>query len=105
MLTSIAINARRGRLPTVKLTVLALVVASTFLLASAQQRPASPMSQAEFDKLQKADYEAHGHGEGTLKPGDPAPDFDLKVVGSEERIRLSSFAGKRPVVLVFGTYT
>jgi hypothetical protein len=90
----------------VKLLLLAFVIASTLAVAGAQQRPAdAPMTREEFDKLQKADYEAHGHGEGSLVPGDPAPDFDLKVVGGEGRIRLSSFAGKRPVVLVFGTYT
>jgi peroxiredoxin len=47
----------------------------------------------------------HGHGEGTLKPGDPAVDFDLKRLTSSERISLSSFRGKKPVALVFGSYT
>jgi hypothetical protein len=49
--------------------------------------------------------------EGTLKEGDRAPDFDLDRLqekGKEKegaRIRLSHFSGKRPVVLIFGSYT
>jgi hypothetical protein len=43
--------------------------------------------------------------EGTLREGDPAPDFKLKKLRSDETIQLSSFAGVRPVALVFGSYT
>jgi signal recognition particle GTPase len=39
------------------------------------------------------------------KVGQEPPDFFLKRMGSEERVRLSSFKGKRPVALVFGSYT
>jgi len=39
------------------------------------------------------------------KVGDPAPDFSLKRSESDERVRLSSFQGKQPVALVFGSYT
>jgi peroxiredoxin len=46
-----------------------------------------------------------GHGEGRLQPGDLAPDFDLRLVQSENRVRLSSFRGTRPVALVFGSYS
>ena len=38
--------------------------------------------------------------------GDPAPDFELPFAKNEDKsARLSSFAGKRPVALVFGSYT
>lgn len=37
--------------------------------------------------------------------GDEAPDFDLPLCGSPARVRLSSFRGKRPVALIFGSYT
>ncbi|MDA0264068.1 MAG: hypothetical protein O3A93_04555 [Chloroflexi bacterium] len=37
--------------------------------------------------------------------GDVPPDFELKRAGSEERVRLSSFKDKRPVALIFGSYT
>ena len=43
---------------------------------------------------------------GTLHVGDPAPDFSLLKLDKSERIRLSAFAEqRRPVVLVFGSYT
>jgi hypothetical protein len=43
--------------------------------------------------------------EGKLKVGDEAADFELKRLGAEGSVKLSSFKGKRPVVLVFGSYT
>ena len=39
------------------------------------------------------------------KVGDPAVDFTLKRLRSEERVRLAGFRGKRPVALLFGSYT
>lgn len=42
---------------------------------------------------------------GSLKPGDPAPDFNLPSVDGSRNVKLSSFLGSRPVVLVFGSYT
>jgi peroxiredoxin len=40
-----------------------------------------------------------------LAPGEPAADFELPRLGSGETVRLSSFAGRLPVALVFGSYT
>ena len=37
--------------------------------------------------------------------GEFPPDLNLKRMGSEERVRLSSFGGKHPVALVFSSYT
>ncbi len=48
---------------------------------------------------------------GVPRPGEPAPDFDLPLVDQpkgaqkEVTVRLSSFAGKKPVALIFGSYT
>jgi hypothetical protein len=46
---------------------------------------------------------------GSLNEGpaldEDAPDFELSVYGSSDRIRLSDRIGKRPVVLVFGNFT
>ena len=39
------------------------------------------------------------------KVGDFPGDFRLKRLGSEDRVRLSDFRGKRPVALAFGSYT
>jgi hypothetical protein len=37
--------------------------------------------------------------------GTSPPDFCLKRLGTEARVRLASFWGQRPVALVFGSYT
>jgi len=43
--------------------------------------------------------------EDKLKPGDLAPDFELKSLDGKQTVRLSSFRGKKPVLLIFGSYT
>ena len=42
---------------------------------------------------------------GAARVGDTAPDFALATVDHKARVALSSFRGKQPVVLVFGSYT
>jgi len=43
---------------------------------------------------------------GTLHPGDPAPDFSLAKLDKTAHVQLSTFAAqRRPVVLIFGSYT
>jgi hypothetical protein len=42
---------------------------------------------------------------GSTRVGDIAPDFELPTVDRKARVMLSSFRGKQPVVLVFGSYT
>jgi hypothetical protein len=42
---------------------------------------------------------------GTLKVGDPAPDFAVKALDTGTPVRLASLWGDKPVVLVFGSYT
>lgn len=42
---------------------------------------------------------------GSLAVNSPAPDFDLELYDKSGRVQLSSFRGKEPVVLVFGSYT
>lgn len=47
---------------------------------------------------------------GTVNVGDVAPDFELSTAdktGADktDKVRLSSFRGVKPVVLVFGSYT
>jgi hypothetical protein len=42
---------------------------------------------------------------GSLKAGDEAPDFSLETYDNGARVRLSDFKGKKPVALVFGSYT
>ena len=40
-----------------------------------------------------------------MKAGDAAPDFELKTLDGKKSVKLSSFRGKRPVALIFGSYT
>lgn len=43
---------------------------------------------------------------GTLRIGDPAPDFSLTELDKTGQVQLSAFAAqRRPVVLIFGSYT
>ena len=37
--------------------------------------------------------------------GDSAPDFTLRDISGENTIRLSDFQGKKPVALIFGSFT
>ena len=39
------------------------------------------------------------------KPGDVAPDFELWDVDGENPVRLSDFQGRKPVALIFGSFT
>ena len=41
----------------------------------------------------------------TLRAGDPAPDFTLPDLKKTTDVKLSSYQGKKPVVLIFGSYT
>lgn len=42
---------------------------------------------------------------GHLALGSPAPDFALKTADRSATVRLSSFRGHKPVVLIFGSHT
>lgn len=41
--------------------------------------------------------------EGTLAVGDAAPDASVVVADDGKAVRLASFFGKRPVVVIFGS--
>ncbi len=43
--------------------------------------------------------------ETALREGDLAIDFSLESVDGKSKVTLSTFRGKRPVILVFGSYT
>ena len=42
---------------------------------------------------------------GSLRVGDPAPDFRLTASDKKTPVQLSSLRGQKPVVLIFGSYT
>ena len=58
----------------------------------------SPQLQDVVDAVFRRDEMGPNEGEVPL-------DFDLKRLGSEERVRLSSFKGQRAVAMAFGSYT
>ncbi len=39
------------------------------------------------------------------KLGDSAPEFDLTDASGQQSVRLSTFRGKKPVALIFGSFT
>ncbi len=43
--------------------------------------------------------------DGKYNVGDLAPDFTLSSLDGKRKVRLSRFRGKRPVALIFGSYT
>jgi hypothetical protein len=43
--------------------------------------------------------------EGSLLVGEPAVDFKLRLLNSKETFKLSDNFGKRPTILIFGSYT
>lgn len=48
----------------------------------------------------------NGPAEKLPKVGAPAPDFELAMLGvKDKKVKLSSFAGKQPVALIFGSWT
>lgn len=83
--------------------LLPLAFAFSSLLAG---QPVS--SQDSLEKIPpraREELKKFNRGEGTLRPGDMAVDFDLKSLGSNARVSLSSFRNKKAVALVFGSYT
>jgi hypothetical protein len=42
---------------------------------------------------------------GSLKVGDPAPDFTVQTLDTRAPVKLASLWGDKPVVLVFGSFT
>jgi hypothetical protein len=42
---------------------------------------------------------------GRVQVGDPAPGFSLTTQDQKAMVRLASYRGSQPVVLVFGSYT
>ena len=42
---------------------------------------------------------------GSLRNGDPAPDFELPTLDRSRTVKLSAECREKPVVLIFGSYT
>ena len=61
--------------------------------------------EATIKTRQEATSWQKKHDINAPKVGDVAPDFELYDVDGLNPIRLSAFRGKRPVVLIFGSFT
>ena len=64
---------------------------------------ASVCSMMRFRKKEKATQERLDAL--APKPGDVAPDFELRDVNGENPVRLSGFRDQTPVALIFGSFT
>ena len=77
--------------------------------SSGDQMPAREMLEAVGDGLTDVARQAMEavvqRDEMGPHAGDVPPNFNLKLMGSENRVRLSSFKGQKPVALIFGSYT
>jgi cytochrome oxidase Cu insertion factor (SCO1/SenC/PrrC family) len=58
--------------------------------ASGQRRPSKGRANRTPDRI---------------KEGDVAPTFELKSVDGKQSFKLEDYRGKKPVALVFGSYT
>ena len=75
----------------------ALLSAAAVCLAQQQPRPGAQQKGGK----RPGDLRAQTN----LRVGDTAPDFKLKNKEGDREVQLASFRGKKPVVLVFGSYT
>ncbi len=90
-----------------------LGIATLAVLLSRTAWPASRSSGQTRERPNRSD------GNPLVKPGEYPPDFDLPrltfatdatgkstgVISEKDRIRLSSFRGKKPVCLIMSSYT
>lgn len=77
------------------LTCCFLAISPTFSQGKKELRPGevnTPPAKAERKK-------------DALKVGDVAPNFTLPVLKTKEEATLGDHKGKKPVVLIFGSYT
>jgi hypothetical protein len=74
------------------------------------QAPPDPAMTPEDSPMTLQDVMSSPEYQDLMTPdvaeGDPAPDFVLpRLDAPDETVRLSDFAGERPVALIFGSYT
>jgi len=77
------------------LIVIAVVIAALLTLAAICIGPRNIIGMIRYDQRK----------EGTLKPGDTAPDVALVSLDGKTPVHLAERVGGKPLVLVFGSYT
>ena len=85
------------------------------LTAIKEERKAAPGSTArDLVPVRRLELPAHARAaleailtrdEAGPRVGEIAPDFFLKRLGSDQKVRLSDHRSQRPVALAFGSYT
>ena len=99
--------------PSIAKRVAVLGIAALMVMLS---RPAWPAARSGGQTRERPNRSADNP---LVKPGEYAPDFDLPkltfatdaagkaigVISEKDRIRLSSFRGKKPVCLIMSSYT
>lgn len=80
--------------------LLAILVLAFFLggCASSKIRPSQFLNEK---RARQGDFRRVD----TVHVDDMAPDFKLKTMDGKRTVELRQFRGKRPVVLIFGSYT
>jgi hypothetical protein len=78
------------------------LLAAAGLAWAAQQKPPRPAGKPGEVNTPPARGERPAE---QLTVGDPAPDFTLPDAAGKNEVRLASFRGKKPVVLIFGSHT
>ncbi len=63
----------------------------------------APMKSSSARRQERAWQKKHDRT--APKEGDPAPDFELTDASGQHTVRPSDFRGKKPVALVFGSFT
>ena len=83
-----------------------ILVAMIVVLVSSEQVQAQKQ-QSKKGVKKSSSLSRRFRFKDTLKVGDKAHDFTLKKLNSKKKktVTLSGFQGKKPVVLVFGSYT
>ena len=90
------------RFRTILATSLGLVAGLALLMSvEAQSRPAQKDKKGEVNTPPAKGERV----KDKIRVGDPAPDFTLANVQGDQSFTLSSFKEKKPVVLIFGSYT
>lgn len=88
-----------------------LVVCAVLVLAFLTWEGRDPAAQTRAIATKAMDWRSQEirwqlrHDANSPKVGDLAPDFELQDPAGVHSVRLATFRGKRPVALVFGSYT
>ncbi len=121
MSLSPSVLSRRLRLPRARLRSLAVICLAAASLPFAFGEEGVTVARAPeiVDPLVGADGFAgqtvrdremgmnliQARGKNVPRVGQVAPDFALRTADGKQTIRLSSFKGQKPVVLIFGSHT